>query len=66
VVKSWIQNIRAFRVKHVIVFINMISLVFSAAIILSSMWISSSKNAQELSEALISEMQGAINNRLGK
>jgi adenylate cyclase len=28
------------------------------------MWISSSKNAQELSEALINEIQGAINNRL--
>jgi adenylate cyclase len=62
--KKWIQDIRTFKVKHVIVFINVISLVFSAGIILSSMWISSSKNAQELSEALIDEIQGAISNRL--
>jgi adenylate cyclase len=59
-----IQNIKALRVKHVIVFINVFSLVFSAVIILTSLWISSSRNAQELSEALIREIQGAISNRL--
>jgi adenylate cyclase len=64
VTKNWFQKIKTFRVKHVIIFINVISLVFSAGIILISMWISSSKNAQELSEALISEIQGAISNRL--
>ncbi|MDR1238668.1 MAG: hypothetical protein LBK27_01010 [Treponema sp.] len=63
-VKNLIQNIRTIRVKHVIVFINVISLVVSAGIILFSMWISSAKNAQELSEALINEMQGTISNRL--
>jgi adenylate cyclase len=63
-VQNLIQNLRSFRVKHVIVFINVISLVVSAGIILSSMWISSAKNAQELSEALISEIQETISNRL--
>jgi adenylate cyclase len=61
---DWIQKVKTFRVKHVIVFINVISLVFSAGIILSSMWISSAKNARELSEALILEIQGSITNRL--
>jgi adenylate cyclase len=61
---DWIQKIKFFKVKYVIVFINIVSLVFSAGIILTSMWISSSKNAQELSEALIQEIQGAISNRL--
>jgi adenylate cyclase len=41
-----------------------ISLVFSTAIILISLWVSSSKNAQELSGALISEIQESITNRL--
>ncbi|MDR2094552.1 MAG: hypothetical protein LBP76_03430 [Treponema sp.] len=63
--ENWIhQKIKTFRVKQVIVFINVISLVFSAVIILTSMWISSSKNARELSEALIREIQGSIVNRL--
>ncbi|MDR2071267.1 MAG: hypothetical protein LBP81_07645 [Treponema sp.] len=58
------QAVKTFRIKHVIVFINMVSLIFSAAIILISMWISSSRNARELSEALIYEIEGSIGNRL--
>ncbi|MDR2796547.1 MAG: hypothetical protein LBB47_07555, partial [Spirochaetaceae bacterium] len=62
--KKWIKKLKTVGVKQVIVSINVIPLVFSAAIILTSLWISSSKNAQELSEALIGEIQGAISNRL--
>jgi hypothetical protein len=62
--KNWFRNIKIFRVKDVIVFINVISLVFSAGIILISMWISSAQNSQDLSEALINEIQGAISSRL--
>jgi adenylate cyclase len=64
VVKNWFWRMRIFKVKYVIIFINVISLVFSAGIILSSMWISSEKNARDLSEALINEIQGALSIRL--
>jgi adenylate cyclase len=52
-----------FRVMHGIIFINGISLIISAAIILSVMWFSSEKNARELSESLIAEIQNSVHNR---
>ncbi|MDR1362451.1 MAG: cation:dicarboxylase symporter family transporter [Spirochaetaceae bacterium] len=51
------------RVIHGIIFINAFFLIVAAAIILSVMWFSSKKNAQELSESLISEIQNSVQNK---
>ncbi|MDR2536380.1 MAG: adenylate/guanylate cyclase domain-containing protein, partial [Treponema sp.] len=51
------------RVLYGIIFINAFFLILSAAIILSSMWINSEKNAKELSAALIAEIQNSVSYR---
>ncbi|MDR0409598.1 MAG: cation:dicarboxylase symporter family transporter [Spirochaetaceae bacterium] len=53
-----------FRVLHAIIFLNISFLIVTTAIILSVMWYNSEKNAQELSNNLITEMQNAIYNKI--
>jgi adenylate cyclase len=52
-----------FRVLYGIIFINAFFVIVSASIILSSMWMTAEKNAQELSSALIAEIQSSVSNR---
>jgi adenylate cyclase len=52
-----------FRVLYGIVFLNAFFLIVTAVIILSIMWISSERTAQELSESLIAEIQNSVTNR---
>ena len=49
-----------FRVLYGIIFINAFFIIISASIILTSMWISSEKNARELSSALFTEIQNSV------
>jgi adenylate cyclase len=58
--KKWFSR---FHVLFGIIFINAFFLVVAAVIILTSMWVSSEKNARELSESLIAEIQNSVNNR---
>jgi adenylate cyclase len=51
------------RVTHGIILTNTFFLLVAAAIILSVMWFSSEKNARELSESLIAEIQNSVQNR---
>jgi adenylate cyclase len=51
------------RVVHGIIAINALSLVVSAAIILSVMWVSVDKTVMELSDSLIAEIQNSVYNR---
>jgi hypothetical protein len=62
--KTALPGVSKFRVLHAIVFINAASLVLSAGIIMTAMWVSSERNARELSESLISEIRSSITNRL--
>jgi adenylate cyclase len=62
--KTALPRISSFRVLHAIVFINAASIVLSATIIIAAMWVSSERNARELSEALIEEIRGSVSNRL--
>jgi adenylate cyclase len=62
--KTVLAYMTKFRVLHAIVFINAVSLVLSATIIIVAMWVSSEKNARELSEELIVEIRSSISNRL--
>lgn len=57
--KKWLR----FRVLYGIIFINAFFIILSSVILLSSMWISSEKNAQDLAQSLISQIQNSISNR---
>jgi adenylate cyclase len=59
-VKKIFSNIR---VTHAIILTNAFFLLIAAIIILSVMWFSSEKNARELSESLIAEIQNSVHNR---
>ncbi|MDL2228975.1 hypothetical protein LJC14_01865 [Treponema sp. OttesenSCG-928-L16] len=58
-----LSKLPKFRVRHMIIFTNAFFLIASATIILTSMWISSERNAQELSESLINEIKNSVSNR---
>jgi adenylate cyclase len=51
------------RVVHGIISINALSLIISAVIILSAMWVSVDKTMMELSDSLIAEIQNSVYNR---
>ena len=57
------SSLPKFRVRQMIIFTNAFFLIVSATIILISMWVSSEKNARELSESLINEIQNSVTNR---
>ncbi|MDR1626838.1 MAG: adenylate/guanylate cyclase domain-containing protein [Spirochaetia bacterium] len=58
--KQWFSQLR---VLHGIIFINAFFLSVTAFIILVFMWVSSEKNARELSESLITEIRNSVSNK---
>jgi adenylate cyclase len=52
-----------FRVLYGIIFINAFFIVLSSTILLSSMWISSEKNAKDLAQSLIEQIESSVKNK---